>query len=148
MVGVNNVVHDAICECFEGIMLEPCLFQPCFHVAGYSGSRLRSQTRGLARSAERWGRTKRERKRTASEIRSTRKKARGRAYRTGDLPGPPLRGPPLRDIPCASRLSNPRAVVFFLYPERCNIVLGPFKRAPLINLGYVNSQTCLGLLKL
>ena len=21
-------------ECFEGIMLEPCLLQPCFHVAG------------------------------------------------------------------------------------------------------------------
>ena len=34
MVGVSNVVHDAICECFEGIMLEPCLLQPCFHVAG------------------------------------------------------------------------------------------------------------------
>ena len=34
MVGVNNVAHDAICECFEGIMLEPCLLQPCFHVAG------------------------------------------------------------------------------------------------------------------
>ena len=23
-----------ICMCFEGIMLEPCLLQPCFHVAG------------------------------------------------------------------------------------------------------------------
>ena len=23
-------------ECVEGIMLEPCLLQPCFHVAGYS----------------------------------------------------------------------------------------------------------------
>ena len=34
MVGVNNVAHDAICECVEGIMLEPCLLQPCFHVAG------------------------------------------------------------------------------------------------------------------
>ena len=34
MVGVNNVVQDAICECFEGIMIEPCLLQPCFHVAG------------------------------------------------------------------------------------------------------------------
>ena len=33
MVGVNNVVHDAIRECFEGIMLEPCLLQPCVHVA-------------------------------------------------------------------------------------------------------------------
>ena len=21
-------------ECFEGVMLEPCLLQPCFHVAG------------------------------------------------------------------------------------------------------------------
>ena len=29
------LVHDAVCECFEGIMLEPCLLQPCFHVAGY-----------------------------------------------------------------------------------------------------------------
>ena len=34
MVGVNNVAHDDICECFEGIMLEPCLLQPCVHVAG------------------------------------------------------------------------------------------------------------------
>ena len=34
MVGVNMVVHDAICERFEGTMLEPCLFKPCFHVAG------------------------------------------------------------------------------------------------------------------
>ena len=34
MVGVNSVAHDATCECFEGIMLEPCLRQPCFHVAG------------------------------------------------------------------------------------------------------------------
>ena len=24
-------------ECFEGIMLEPCLLQPCFHVAGGPG---------------------------------------------------------------------------------------------------------------
>ena len=24
-------------ECFEGIMLEPCLLQPCFHVAGGAG---------------------------------------------------------------------------------------------------------------
>ena len=34
MLGVNMVVHDAICECFEGNMLEPCLLKPCFHVAG------------------------------------------------------------------------------------------------------------------
>ena len=34
MVGVSIVVHDAICECFEGIVLEPCLLQPCVHVAG------------------------------------------------------------------------------------------------------------------
>ena len=26
-------------ECFEGIMLEPCLLQPCFHVAGSGGRR-------------------------------------------------------------------------------------------------------------
>ena len=41
MVGVNNVAHDAICECFEGIVLELCLLQPCFHVA-------RLSTRGRA----------------------------------------------------------------------------------------------------
>ena len=34
MVGVNMAFHDAICECFEGTMLEPCLLKPCFHVAG------------------------------------------------------------------------------------------------------------------
>ena len=34
MVGVNLVVHDASCECFEGTMLEPCLLKLCFHVAG------------------------------------------------------------------------------------------------------------------
>ena len=34
MVGANKAVHDAICVCSEGIMLEPCLLQPCFHVAG------------------------------------------------------------------------------------------------------------------
>ena len=28
------VFNDAICGCFEGILLEPCLLQPCFHVAG------------------------------------------------------------------------------------------------------------------
>ena len=36
MVGVD-MVHDAICECFEGTMLEPCLLKPCFHVAGKGG---------------------------------------------------------------------------------------------------------------
>ena len=36
-------------ECFEGIMLEPCLLQPCFHVAGASG-RGRDE-RGRRRSA-------------------------------------------------------------------------------------------------
>ena len=25
---------EYICECFDGTMLEPCLLQPCFHVAG------------------------------------------------------------------------------------------------------------------
>ena len=25
-------------ECFEGIMLEPCLLQPCFQVAGARGA--------------------------------------------------------------------------------------------------------------
>ena len=39
MVGVSNVVHDAICECSEGIMLEPCLLQPCFHVAGVGSAK-------------------------------------------------------------------------------------------------------------
>ena len=34
MVGVNMAFHDAICECFEGAMLEPCLLKPWFHVAG------------------------------------------------------------------------------------------------------------------
>ena len=34
MVGVNMAFHDAICECFEGTMLEPRLLKPCFHVAG------------------------------------------------------------------------------------------------------------------
>ena len=28
-------------ECFEGIMLEPCLLQPCFHVAGYGRAQRR-----------------------------------------------------------------------------------------------------------
>ena len=36
MVGVSMAVHDAICECFVGAMLEPCLLKPCFHVAGYA----------------------------------------------------------------------------------------------------------------
>ena len=34
MVGVNMAFHCAICECFEGAMLEPCLLQPCIYVAG------------------------------------------------------------------------------------------------------------------
>ena len=49
MVGVNMVLAEynriqtrsswiylllAICECFDGILLKPCLLQPCFHVAG------------------------------------------------------------------------------------------------------------------
>ena len=46
MVGVNNVVHDAICECFEGIMLEPCLLHPCFHVAIYDPGMLTAVSRG------------------------------------------------------------------------------------------------------
>ena len=37
MVGVNMAFHDAICECFEGTMLEPC-----FHVAGIA---VRRETR-------------------------------------------------------------------------------------------------------
>ena len=32
MVRVNMVFHDAICECFEGAMLESCLLKSCFHV--------------------------------------------------------------------------------------------------------------------
>ena len=45
MVGVSMVLAEFVkfkhglykscgIECFEGIMLEPCLLQPCFHVAG------------------------------------------------------------------------------------------------------------------
>ena len=45
MVGVSMVLaqfirfNHGLCkscgiECFEGIVLEPCLLQPCFHVAG------------------------------------------------------------------------------------------------------------------
>ena len=34
MVGVNMAFHDAICECFEGTMLEPCLLKPCVQMAG------------------------------------------------------------------------------------------------------------------
>ena len=51
MVGVNMVLAESIkfkyglykscgVECFEGIMLEPCLLQPCFHVAGIYSSQL------------------------------------------------------------------------------------------------------------
>ena len=47
MVGVNMVLAESVklkhglyksCgrDWFEGIMLEPCLLQPCFHVAGMS----------------------------------------------------------------------------------------------------------------
>ena len=47
MVGVNMVLAEFMkskhglykscgMECFEGIMLEPYLLQPCFHVAGWS----------------------------------------------------------------------------------------------------------------
>ena len=49
MVGVNMVLAEFIkfnrglykswgVKCFEGIMLEPCLLQPCFHVAGLEGA--------------------------------------------------------------------------------------------------------------
>ena len=45
MVGVNMVLAESVqfkhglykscgIVCFEGTMLEPCLIQPCFHVAG------------------------------------------------------------------------------------------------------------------
>ena len=34
MVGVNMAFHGAIRESFVGAMLEPCLLEPCFHVAG------------------------------------------------------------------------------------------------------------------
>ena len=45
MVGVNMVLaeyhqikhaisNDVTCRCFDGILLKPCLLQPCFHVAG------------------------------------------------------------------------------------------------------------------
>ena len=43
MVGVNMILAESVfkhglyescgIECFEGIMLEPCLLQPCFQVA-------------------------------------------------------------------------------------------------------------------
>ena len=29
MVGVNMAFHGAICECFAGAVLEPCLLKPC-----------------------------------------------------------------------------------------------------------------------
>ena len=49
-VGVNMVLAESVkfkhglyrsCskECFEGIVLEPCLLQPCFHVAGKACAR-------------------------------------------------------------------------------------------------------------
>ena len=34
-------------ECFEGIMLEPCLLQPCFHVAGQGQAGLDPDHGGL-----------------------------------------------------------------------------------------------------
>ena len=40
MVGVNMAFHDAMCECFEGTMLEPCLLKPCVHVAGIRAQQL------------------------------------------------------------------------------------------------------------
>ena len=59
MVGVNMVLAESVkfkhglykscgIECFEGIMLEPCLLQPCFHVAGSPGRDmyLRAWSRG------------------------------------------------------------------------------------------------------
>ena len=50
MVGVNMVLAEFIefkhglhkscgIECFEGVMLEPCLLQPCVHVAGLDSIR-------------------------------------------------------------------------------------------------------------
>ena len=56
MVGVNMVLAEFAkfkhglykscgVECFEGIMLEPCLLQPCLHVAGPPLARRRG--RGL-----------------------------------------------------------------------------------------------------
>ena len=48
-------------ECFEGIMLEPCLLQPCFHVDARWGARSRAGVRaralGCARACAhaRWG---------------------------------------------------------------------------------------------
>ena len=49
MVGVDMALAELVrfkhglykscgIECVEGIMLEPCLLQPCLHVAGLSGS--------------------------------------------------------------------------------------------------------------
>ena len=53
MVGVNMVLAEfvkfkhglyksCVIECFEGTILEPCLLQPCFHVAGVTGFRTRA----------------------------------------------------------------------------------------------------------
>ena len=64
MVGVNVVLAEIVkfkhglykscgIECLEGIMLEPCLLQPCFHVAGVSaliqtcGAQLARRTRSI-----------------------------------------------------------------------------------------------------
>ena len=48
MVGVNNVFHDTTCEFVEGIMLEACLLQPCFHVAGTNNHNNTSTYRNTA----------------------------------------------------------------------------------------------------
>ena len=56
MVGVNMVLAEFVkfkhglykscgMECFEGIMLEPCLLQPCVHVAGPGGTGRRKRGR-------------------------------------------------------------------------------------------------------
>ena len=50
MVGVNMAFHGAICECFAGAMLEPCLLKPCFHVAGRTAPP-RSAVRGEGRGS-------------------------------------------------------------------------------------------------
>ena len=31
---LSIVSNNVICGCFDGILLKPCLLQPCFHVAG------------------------------------------------------------------------------------------------------------------
>ena len=53
MVGVNMASQDAICECFEGTLLEPYLLKPCFHVAG-----LRAASRSLVAGGAKLSTTK------------------------------------------------------------------------------------------